>query len=109
MNLGDKIRNLRKNENMSQEVLAKYLNINRNYLSRIETGKTEPNSSVLINLSNTFKISIDSLLEINKNNVSINDKIKYIKENLHYLSNEDLDFIIKMISIMKKEFIKKKF
>ena len=109
MTLGDKIRNLRKNENMSQEVLAKYLNINRNYLSRIETGKTEPNSSVLINLSNTFNISIDSLLEINKSNISVNDKIKYIKENLHYLSNEDLDFIIKMISIMKKEFIKKKF
>ena len=36
MNLGEKIKYLRKSQNMSQETLANHLKINRNYLSRIE-------------------------------------------------------------------------
>ena len=37
MDLGSKIKNIRYNHNISQEELAKILEINRNYLSRIET------------------------------------------------------------------------
>ena len=42
MTLGEKIRNLRNNNNISQDKLAKMLNINRNNLSRIETDKSVP-------------------------------------------------------------------
>ena len=38
--IGDKIQSLRKNNSMSQEELAAELRINRNCLSRIETGKS---------------------------------------------------------------------
>ena len=44
MTLGEKIRNLRNNNNISQDKLAKMLNINRNNLSRIETDKSVPTS-----------------------------------------------------------------
>ena len=66
MTLGEKIRNLRNNNNISQDKLAKMLNINRNNLSRIETDKSVPTSDILYNLAKIFNISIDSLLEINK-------------------------------------------
>ena len=45
MKLGEKIKLLRKSKNISQDQLASMLNINRNYLSRVETGKSEPSSS----------------------------------------------------------------
>lgn len=47
MKLGEKIKLLRKGKKISQEELANMLKINRNYLSRIETGKSEPTSSVI--------------------------------------------------------------
>ena len=40
MKLGEKIKQLRKSKGISQEELAVMLKINRNYLSRIETGKS---------------------------------------------------------------------
>ena len=42
MKLGEKIKSLRKSKGISQEELAAMLKINRNYLSRVETGKSEP-------------------------------------------------------------------
>ena len=51
MDLGTKIKNIRYNNNLSQEDLAKILKINRNYLSRIETNKSTPTAEVLIILA----------------------------------------------------------
>lgn len=41
MKLGEKIKYLRKSKGISQEELATMLKINRNFLSRIETGKSD--------------------------------------------------------------------
>ena len=69
MDLGSKIKNIRYNNNMSQEDMAKLLKINRNYLSRIETNKSLPTAEVLARLAEAFSISVDSLLGI-----SLDDK-----------------------------------
>lgn len=47
MELGSKIKNIRYNHNISQEELARRLEINRNYLSRIETNKSLPTAEIL--------------------------------------------------------------
>ena len=107
MDLGNKIKNLREIEKISQEQLAKTLKINRNYLSRIETGKSEPTSSILKDLANIFNISIDSLLDISNNESSTIDKIETISNKIKNLDNNDLDFLIRIIEVMRKEFIKK--
>ena len=107
MNLGIKIKNLREIEKISQEQLAKTLKINRNYLSRIETGKSEPTSSILKDLANIFNISIDSLLDISNNETSNEEKIDMIYKRLKYLYNNDLDFLIRVTEVMTKEFVKK--
>ena len=108
MDLGTKIKNLREVEKISQEELAKNLKINRNYLSRIETGKSEPTSSILKDLANIFNISIDSLLDISKDDSSNKEKVDTIYKKLKYLNNNDLDFLIRIIEVMTKEFVKKK-
>lgn len=106
MKLGEKIKLLRKGKKISQEELANMLKINRNYLSRIETGKSEPTSSVLKNIAKIFNIDLNSLLDINNNDIENTDKIKYIVENCKYLNDSDLDFIVRIISIMREKYVK---
>ena len=103
MTLGEKIRNIRHNNDMSQEELAKNLRINRNYLSRIETDKSVPTSDVLYNLASIFNISIDNLLEVNRNNDDIKikkEKIALITKYCSNLSSTELNFLIKIIKTM---------
>ena len=107
MKLGEKIQLLRKNHNMSQENLAQVLKINRNCLSRIETGKSEPSISVIKGLTKIFNIDIVSLLDLNDKIGNTKDKIKLINEGCNHLLDEDLDFIIRVISVMKEEYVKK--
>lgn len=106
MKLGEKIKELRKNKNISQENLAIMLKINRNYLSRIETGKSEPTSSILKQLAEIFNIDLNSLLDIKEESKEKKEKIKYITDNTKYLKDTDLDFIIRMMTIMKEEYVK---
>ena len=103
MTLGEKIKNLRNNNNISQEKLSKMLNINRNNLSRIETDKSAPTSDILYNLAKIFNISIDTLLEINKieeNSLQKKEKISKITKYCNNLSLQGLDFLIKIIKSM---------
>ena len=108
MKLGEKIQLLRKNHNMSQESLAQELKINRNCLSRIETGKSEPSISVIKGLIKIFNIDINTLLDIDDKKISNKDKIKSIYDSCHYLMDDDLDFLIRIISVMREEYVKKK-
>ncbi len=107
MTLGEKIKRLRKLNDMSQQQLADYLEINRNYLSRIETNKSDPTTSIIIKLTHLFEINVNSLLGLNNNTSKREEKQKYINENCTSLSDEDLDFIIRIINIMKEEYVKR--
>ncbi len=107
MTLGDKIKRLRKINDMSQQQLADFLEINRNYLSRIETNKSDPTTGIIIKISRLFEININSLLGININTSKREEKQKYINENCNALTEEDLDFIIRIINIMKEEYVKR--
>ncbi len=104
MDLGSKIKNIRYNNNVSQDEMAKILKINRNYLSRIETNKSLPTAEVLARLAETFNISIDSLLGVNidgKDGAEAKlNKIKKISQYCSYLSNSELDFVINMLCVM---------
>ena len=104
MDLGNKIKNIRYNNNISQEEMAKILKINRNYLSRIETNKSLPTAEVLTRLAESFNISIDSLLGINLDGKAGSQaklkKIKKITQCCSYLSNSELDFVLNMLCVM---------
>lgn len=104
MDLGVKIRNIRYNNNLSQEDMAKVLKINRNYLSRIETNKSLPTAEVLTRLAENFNISIDSLLGINldgKEGAKARaNKMSKVMQYCEYLSNSELDFIVNILCVM---------
>ncbi|MGN1342470.1 MAG: helix-turn-helix domain-containing protein [Bacilli bacterium] len=106
MKLGEKIKFLRRGKNISQEELAAMLKINRNYLSRIETGKSDPTASLLKNIAKLFNVDLNSLLDINDADIENSNKIKYIVENCKYLNEKDLDFIVRIMTVMREEYVK---
>ena len=108
MEFGKKVQVLRKNHNISQENLAMLLKINRNYLSRIETGKSEPTLSIIKEIAIFFKVDVASLLDMNDIKDSNKDKIETICEGCNHLLGGDLDFIIRLISVMREEYVKKR-
>ena len=62
MKLSEKIVNLRKARNMSQEELAEQLDVSRQAVSRWEVGSAMPDASNILQISKLFGVSADYLL-----------------------------------------------
>lgn len=62
MNFGEISKTLRKSKNLSQEALAKELQISKACISMIEIGKNEPTANTLIRYADYFQCSTDYLL-----------------------------------------------
>lgn len=62
MTFGEKLFELRKRNNFSQEELAEKIGVSRQAVSRWESGETMPDSPNLLIISNLFSVSADYLL-----------------------------------------------
>lgn len=72
---GNRLAKLRKEHNLTQEDLAKKLNISAQAISKWENDLTAPDIDTLIKLSDIFNISLDELLKNEKSNsVIVNEK-----------------------------------
>ncbi len=72
MKFNEKIINLRKINNYSQEEIAKFLNIGQTTYSRYENLQTLPDIFIIQKLASLYKISIDELMsEVEDNKVNI--------------------------------------
>lgn len=60
--IGEALRNLRMQHNMSQENLAENLNVSRQAVSNWENGKTQPDADMLIRISSLFQASLDEII-----------------------------------------------
>lgn len=60
----ERIRNLREDQDLSQEQLAKLLNVSQTTYSRYETGAIDIPSQSLITLANYYETSVDYLLNL---------------------------------------------
>ncbi len=59
----DKLRNIRKEQNLTQENLSKMVNIHRTYYSMIENGKRNPSLKVAISLKRALNYQYDDIFE----------------------------------------------
>ena len=66
--IGEKIKMLRKNKNMTQTVLAQRLGVTKSVISAYENGMCSPSYDILISLADIFGVSTDFLLGYRKNN-----------------------------------------
>ncbi|MBR5473011.1 MAG: helix-turn-helix transcriptional regulator, partial [Clostridia bacterium] len=61
--LGEKIRNLRKENKISQEALAEKLDVSRQSISLWENDQTMPSMENIVAIANIFGVSTDTLLK----------------------------------------------
>ena len=71
MNLGKKIAELRKKNNLSQEELSEKVGVARQTISKWEIGDTTPDINQVKIISKIFNISIDELVDNDINNVIV--------------------------------------
>ena len=67
MSLGNKISDLRKKENLSQEKLAEKLGVTRQTISKWELGETAPDILQAKELAKIFNVSLDELTDNDSN------------------------------------------
>lgn len=81
MNFGEILKNIRKEKNITQEELAKVLNMKRTSISGYETGRKEPDFGTLNKIADYFGVSMDFLLG--------RSTIKYNMDELKKIIEED--------------------
>ncbi|EAD7274593.1 XRE family transcriptional regulator, partial [Listeria monocytogenes] len=60
-------RSIREDNDITQQQMAKLLNVSQNTYSQYETGKIEWTATTLIKIADYFDVSVDYLLDRKKN------------------------------------------
>jgi transcriptional regulator with XRE-family HTH domain len=63
MEIGQKLKELRKTENLTQRQLADKLQISRVNYTRYETNKARPDFETLIKIADFFDVSLDDIFD----------------------------------------------
>lgn len=79
MTLGEKLKELRIKENLSQEELAIKLNVSRQAVSKREQNLSLPDTNNLILIAKIFHVTLDELVNYN-DNLNTNSEVKENKE-----------------------------
>lgn len=88
INFGEKLRELRKQKHMTQQILGDRLGVTKAMISAYEQGMRYPSYDVLIGIANIFGVTTDYLLgRIDEKTVSVDD-----------LSDSQAEIIMQMIS-----------
>ena len=86
--LGRRIKNLRKDRNITQEQLAEMINMDITSLSKIETGRNYPQSETLERISDALNVDVDKLFQFN-NRLCPKDYVDGINKNIRDLYNNE--------------------
>lgn len=66
MNFGEKLRNLRTGQNLTQQQLADRIGVAKSVVSYYESGDRYPSYDVLVRIARIFSTTTDYLLDISK-------------------------------------------
>ena len=107
MSFNEQLTKLRKRNNITQTELANLMNVKQYVISSWETGRSEPNISQIIKLSDIFKISTDYLLDrhiiITNSENEFNKVIENINKDIKDDFTKDLIKIFEDIPNNKRE------
>ncbi len=107
MNIGEKLFELRKNKNLSQEEVAEKLNVTRQTVSKWETNQSTPDFDKIVPLCELFEISTDELLRGKKSESQVEENDTNILEKQE--NNTELKDDIKTEeNIMTKDELRRK-
>lgn len=69
MNIGSKIKELRKSNKLTQEQLAEYLNVSPQAVSKWETGMSSPDIDMIPKIASFFTVTIDELMDYDRQKI----------------------------------------
>ena len=93
MNFGDRLKELRSKNGITQTRLAQLLNITKSVVSYYERQERMPSPDVLIKLASIFHVSVDYLMGIDKKKtIDVSD-----------LSDEDISVLNHMVDTLRKK------
>ncbi|MDD5773018.1 MAG: helix-turn-helix transcriptional regulator [bacterium] len=96
---GDKIRELREKQNLSQGDLAKRLNVSTPYISLLERGLRSPSVNILEEIEQSLEGSLKSLLDMKTNEIKQDNKKQKILKLVYFLKDRSTDDIDKLYTI----------
>lgn len=103
--LGENLKKLRNEKDMTQEALAAFLGVSFQAISKWERGENFPDIETLINIAHFFNISVDDLLGVNR--AENEERLEaLIKEYDNYLGDTQRknELIMKMINDYPNDF-----
>ena len=87
MNLGNKIRELRRAHNLTQEQLAASLNVSAQAVSKWEMNASYPDMTMIPTLASFFKVSLDELFDFDVKNIDREIEEIRTKSNNYFWNN----------------------
>ena len=100
MDVGKRIKELRKSQGISQQQLAELANIDQRSLSHIECGDTFPSRS-LLDLAKVLNIELKGLFDFEHLEVTTETMSTYIKENIDHLPKDSITAVYRMVKALR--------
>ena len=91
------LKELRKENGITQEEFAENLNVSSRTVSRWETGSNMPDISLLIEIADFFDVSIPEIINGERKSEIMNEEIKEVADKLSDYANAEKETIIKNI------------
>ena len=95
--IGSFLRELRKEQRITQEDLAEKLNVSSRTISRWETGSNMPVISLLIEIADFFDVSIPEIINGERKSEKMDEEVKEVAEKLSDYADAEKVNIIKEI------------
>lgn len=106
MSVGEQIRKYRRERNFTQAELASMLGIDKQNISRYESGKAEPRKSTLQKLSEALEVSVEQLLGLRaeqSNELPKDPRLLNLLCAVDRLPEKDKEALIRLLNIVVRE------
>ena len=96
--MGNFIKELRKEKELTQEQLAEIFHVARRTVSRWETGSNMPDMDILIEMSDFFEVDLREILDGERKNKKMDSEMKETVLKVADYSNEEKQVIMKRMN-----------
>ena len=97
--IGNRIKEIRKKNNLTQSELAEKINVDSKYISRLETGNSTPSIATIIKLGEALETDISKFFII-ETTIKKQKMIKLINSKLNKVGVKELKVIYDVISLI---------
>lgn len=92
MEIGEKIKRLRKKNSLTQEELADRCELTKGFISQVERDLTSPSIATLVDILESLGTNLQEFF-----NESLDEKVVFVKDDVFESENEDLNYVLKWI------------